>query len=77
MVGVQRGDFLNMRQGPGQNFPIVQWLENGVNGIKLKGNAVNNGGTMWQRIESRGVQGWVATAYLAPDTMTTPVRGKP
>ena len=68
MAGVQRGDFLNLRQGPGQNYPIVQRLENGVDGIKLLGNVVNNGGTMWQKIESRGVQGWVAASYLAPDS---------
>ena len=71
VVGIQRGDFLNLRQGPGQNYPIVQRLENGVNGIKLIGNAVTSGGTIWQKIDSRGVQGWATAIYIAPDSKIT------
>ena len=58
--------FLNMRQGPGISFPVVQRLQNGVDGVTLIGNPVTNGSTRWQKIESRGVVGWVNADYLVP-----------
>ena len=35
------------------------------------GNAVNSGGTIWQKIESRGIQGWATATYIAPDSKIT------
>ena len=67
VAGVQKGDFLNLREGPGQNHPIVQRLQNGVDGIVLIGEPINNAGTVWQKLESRGIQGWAVRTYLAPD----------
>ena len=64
--GLSAGDFLNMRQGPGINYPIVQRLQNGVDGVTLIGNPTGSGKKRWQKIKSRGVVGWVNAEYLAP-----------
>ena len=64
--GVRAGDFLNMRQGPGINYPVIQRLQNGVDGVTLIGNPTGNGKKKWQKIKSRGVVGWVNADYLAP-----------
>lgn len=71
VVGVPSGDFLNLRTGPGQNYPIVQRLQNGLDGITLMGGPVNNGGTIWQKVDSRGTQGWAVLSFLAPGTVIT------
>ena len=62
--GVMAGDFLNMRQGPGISYPVIQRLQNGVDGVTLIGNPTGNGKTKWQKINSRGVVGWVNADYL-------------
>ncbi len=77
VVGVANGDYLNMREGPGQSSPSVQRLQNGVDGITLISGTVNNDGTDWQKIESRGVQGWVAARYLAPNKVISVKRALP
>jgi hypothetical protein len=64
--GVKAGDFLNMRQGPAVSYPVVQRLQNDVDGVTLIGEPVTNGSTRWQQISSRGVVGWVNADYLAP-----------
>ena len=58
------GDFLNMREGPAITYRVVQRLENGFDGIVLIGKRVTNGSTGWQKINSRGVVGWVNAEYL-------------
>ena len=65
-VELPSGGFLNMRQGPGISFPVVQRLQNGVDEVILIGKPVTNGSTRWQKIDSRGVVGWVNADYLAP-----------
>ena len=62
--GVMAGDFLNMRQGPGISYPVIQRLQNGVDGVTLIGNPTGSGKTKWQKINSRGVVGWVNADYL-------------
>ncbi len=64
--GLRAGDFLNMRQGPGINYPVIQRLQNGVDGVTLIGNPTGSGKKKWQKIKSRGVVGWVNADYLAP-----------
>ena len=59
-------DFLNMRQGPGISYPAIQRLQNGVNGATLIGEPISVGRTKWQKINSRGVIGWVNADYLTP-----------
>ena len=62
--GVRAGDFLNMRQGPGISYPVIQRLQNGVDGVTLIGNPTGSGKKKWQKINSRGVVGWVNADYL-------------
>ena len=65
-VEVPSGGFLNMRQGAGISFPVVQRLQHGVDGVTMIGKPVTNGDTRWQKIQSRGVVGWVNADYLVP-----------
>ena len=82
--GVTENDFLNMRQGPGISYPAIQRLQNGVDGVTLIGGPVNVGRIKWQKINSRGVVGWVNADYLTPsydgqntqDTVTPNARGR-
>ena len=64
--GVKAGDFLNMRQGPGMSYSIIQRLQNGVDGVTLIGDPIRTRRTKWQKINSRGVVGWVNADYLTP-----------
>ena len=76
--GVRAGDFLNMRKGPGVRYSVIQRLQNGVDGITLIGEPVARGSKRWQKINSRGVVGWVSADYLTPSmpatTPTPPLR---
>ena len=63
--GVIAGDFLNMREGPAITYRVIQRLENGVDGIVLIGKPVTKRNTEWQKINSRGIVGWVNAEYLA------------
>lgn len=76
--GVRAGDFLNMRKGPGARYSVIQRLQNGVDGITLIGEPVARGSKRWQKINSRGVVGWVSADYLSPSmpatTPTPPLR---
>lgn len=71
VVGISDGDYLNLRAGPSQNNPIVQRLQNGHEGITLVGSSVDNGGTVWQKVDSQGTQGWAVMTYLAASTVIT------
>jgi uncharacterized protein YraI len=61
-------EFVNMRTGPAATYPVNQRLQKGVNGIVLLGGPVFNGPTKWQKINSRGVVGWVNANFLAKST---------
>jgi len=58
-----------MRQGPGISFPVVQRLQNGVDGVTLIGKPVFDGNAIWQGVKSRGVIGWVNADYLTPSNL--------
>lgn len=62
--GIQTGDFLNMRQGPGSNQPVVLRIQSGVDGIVLVGQPALNGTTKWQKIQVQGETGWVNADFL-------------
>ena len=73
IAGVRTDDFLNMRQGPGMNYRVIQRLQNGVDGVTLIDDPVRIGRTTWQKISSRGVVGWVNADYLTSSaTARTP-----
>src|SRR5439155_11726483 len=43
-------DRLNVRQGPGSNYPVVARIAPGVGGILLLPGRIANGATFWQEI---------------------------
>jgi hypothetical protein len=73
VTGVPDGDFLNMRQGPGANYPIVLRLQSGVDGIALLGQPVINGTTRWQQIVAREKSGWVNADFLISSNAAIPL----
>lgn len=63
---VVTASFLNVRSGPGANFPIVGRLANGV-GMNLVGR---NAESSWAQMSvPGGVQGWVSTRYIAASAL--------
>ena len=58
-VGVVEVDLLNIREGPGTNFPIVASLARGEK-FYILGEAVNSAGNMWLLVSaSTDTFGWV------------------
>jgi hypothetical protein len=64
---IRFGDSLNIRQGPGSNYPLVRRLPPGTVGITVTGNRMMNGNTIWQQVTVNGVTGWVNAEFLAPE----------
>jgi uncharacterized protein YraI len=63
---VVTSSFLNVRGGPGANFPIVGRLANGA-ALNLVGR---NAESSWAQISiPGGVQGWVSTRYIAASVL--------
>jgi len=60
--------FLNIREGPGSDYPIVVSLPRLARGITFGTRRVTNGGTIWQEITAAGYTGWANAQYLAAET---------
>ncbi len=61
---VVKTDVLNLRAGPGANYPVVAKLPTGTSGIKLGDGHTANGTTMWQEVSVNGYTGWVNEIYI-------------
>jgi len=68
VIGISSGDYLNVREGAGSNYPVVATLEPGTGGIVLGTKRAANGETTWQEIFVGGHSGWVNADYIAPET---------
>ena len=68
VVGISSGDYLNVREGAGSNYPVVAALEPGTGGIVLGTKRAANGETIWQEIFVGGLSGWVNANYIALET---------
>ena len=68
VIGVSRGDYLNVREGAGSNYPVIATVEPGTGGIVLGTKRAANGETTWQEISIRGHSGWVNADYIALET---------
>ena len=66
VVNVDRGDYLKVRSGPAQTYPVVATLPPGSGGILLLPRRIANGSTMWQEISAGSLTGWVNEIYLEP-----------
>lgn len=65
VAGVDEGDMLKLRAGPGTGFRIIAGLPNGS--ILRVYDCERTGGTRWCKAaldEGRGQQGYVSYAYL-------------
>jgi|GEM_PF-6247260 len=60
------GTDLNVRTGPGANFPITVKLPGGFEGIRVIGASVMNDTTEWVPIAFGTQSGWVARRFLSP-----------
>jgi hypothetical protein len=65
VIGISSGDYLNVREGAGSNYPVVATLEPGAGGIVLGTKRAANGETTWQEIFVGGHSGWVNADYIA------------
>lgn len=77
VIGISRGDYLNVREGAGSNYPIVAKLEPGTSGIVFGTKRVANGATTWQEISIHGHSGWVNADYIARESQTAPESPSP
>jgi hypothetical protein len=65
VVGVSRGDALNVRTGPGiRHSRVTQW-KNGTSGINIVGGPVYADKAKWYNVERDNLSGWVNSKYLA------------
>jgi hypothetical protein len=64
IANIKPGDVLNLRAGPGSNYPVVAAIPLGTRGITLSNKRTANGDTMWQEIAVNGYTGWVNEIYL-------------
>lgn len=65
VVGVETGDMLKLRAGPGTGFSIIAGVPNGS--ILRVQSCERTGGTRWCKVtlkQSRALDGYVSWAYL-------------
>ncbi|NOD49674.1 MULTISPECIES: SH3 domain-containing protein [unclassified Ruegeria] len=65
VFGVEDGDMLKLRAGPGIGFNVIVGLPNGT-ALRVH-SCEQNGGTRWCRVSvqrARGLKGFVSWAYL-------------
>jgi len=67
VVKITPGDVLNLRAGPGSNYPIVTKISAATRGITLGQKRAANGPTTWQEISVGGYTGWVNEIYVEAD----------
>ncbi len=67
VAGVEEGDMLKMRGGPGTGFSVITGLPNGT-ALRVH-SCERTGGTRWCKASlqrARGLTGYVSWAYLKP-----------
>ncbi|WP_170327469.1 SH3 domain-containing protein [Ruegeria arenilitoris] len=65
VFGVENGDMLKLRAGPGTGFNVIVGLPNGT-ALRVH-SCEQTGGTRWCRVSlqrARGLKGYVSWAYL-------------
>lgn len=67
VAGVEEGDMLKLRAGPGTGFDVISGLPNGTR-LRVT-TCERNGATRWCKAflqEARGLDGYVSFSYLRP-----------
>jgi hypothetical protein len=66
VIGVEVGDHLNLRFGPGVDFHVVERLAPTASGVEATGrNRVLDDGSTWTELTVGTATGWVNSAFLA------------
>ncbi len=73
VIGVLTGDVLNIRSGPGINYPAVGSYPPNASSVMRTGPSSSVGGVLWVEVQNpAGGNGWVhsgyLTEYVAPTT---------
>jgi Peptidase M15/Bacterial SH3 domain len=69
VVNVRGDDVLNVRSGPSADFDVVGALSPGSGGIAITSACRSR----WCPVQHRSTNGWVNSAYLAPETPASPL----
>lgn len=64
VANMATGDTLNVRAGPGSNYPVVGRISRESKEITLRPGRTANGSTVWQQISVGGYTGWVNEIYI-------------
>ncbi len=76
VVGVAPDDVLNLRTGPGTDFPVAYALANTVTGVLATGhNRSIDGGGVWVEVDADGHAGWANVAFLSQLGQVTDITG--
>ncbi len=67
VTGVPSGEFLNMRSGAGTGNAITGRIPFNGQGVVTTGEEKKVNGTIWAKVYSNGVGGWVNKQYLLPE----------
>jgi hypothetical protein len=65
VVGVEKNDVLNIREGPGVENPRVATIPPYGTDIEVLGEGVEVAGYTWVPVKYQGQQGWANSYYLA------------
>ncbi len=71
VVGVPKGDYLNVRAGPGSQYPIVERIPANATGFLVGARRSVNGATIWKEISVNGHRGWVSAEHLSLERVST------
>lgn len=67
VTGVPSGQFLNMRSSAGTGNAITGRIPFNGQGVVTTGEEKKVNGTLWAKVYSNGVGGWVNKRYLLPE----------
>ncbi len=70
IVQNKTADYVNVRQGPGKNFPIINTAKVGLR-LTQVGSKTDLSGDQWIEINSNGHTGWILGSYLTNVTDTS------
>jgi len=68
VVGIDQGDTLSVRSGPGAKYPLVGSLPSGTRKIKAI-DSTTVGDAYWIKIQVGNLKGWVNGKYVGPASL--------
>lgn len=65
VVGVRHDDVLNVRSGPGTEFPVIAEFDPTADDVVARGTTWSRPGSLWIEVDADGKEGWVNLRYVA------------